>query len=78
MGDPSEDFNLEMLLENNDSQDPDSDPDFFQTQPAYTQLSQNESDLGTVYNRKEKSLGELCRRFLYYYGIEGNGVLYLD
>jgi E2F/DP family winged-helix DNA-binding domain len=30
------------------------------------------------YSRKEKSLGELCRRFLYAYGSEGKDVLLLD
>jgi len=75
VGDAIEEFNIEMLLENNDSLEANSDSAFFESQPAMTQ---NDSELGNVYNRKEKSLGELCRRFLYYYGIEGNGVLYLD
>ena len=30
------------------------------------------------YSRKEKSLGELCRRFLGLYGSEGRTMLYLD
>lgn len=32
----------------------------------------------TTYNRKEKSLGELCRRFLFLYGTPSRGILYLD
>jgi hypothetical protein len=31
-----------------------------------------------AYSRKEKSLGELCRRFLGLYGGEGKSLLYLD
>eukprot|EP00347_Sterkiella_histriomuscorum_P000909 403374061 len=31
-----------------------------------------------LYNRKEKSLGELCRRFLFLYGRESQDLLYLD
>jgi transcription factor E2F7/8 len=31
-----------------------------------------------AYNRKEKSLGELCRRFLFLYGRETQDLLYLD
>jgi len=31
-----------------------------------------------AYSRKEKSLGELCRRFLGLYGSEGKSLLYLD
>jgi hypothetical protein len=30
------------------------------------------------YSRKEKSLGELCRRFLGLYGSEDRNMLYLD
>jgi transcription factor E2F7/8 len=33
---------------------------------------------GALYSRKEKSLGELCRRFLHAYGVDGKGVLLLD
>ena len=33
---------------------------------------------GSEYNRKEKSLGELCKRFLSIYGKEKKGYLLLD
>jgi transcription factor E2F7/8 len=38
----------------------------------------NSNEYDIKYNRKEKSLGELCKRFLSIYGQEDKGLLLLD
>ena len=52
-----------------------SQPQALSQQPSQAE-DPNESV--AAYNRKEKSLGELCKRFLYFYGTPQKGLLYLD
>ena len=54
--------------------------EFSHTYDNYSQsvITQTQNGTGCEYNRKEKSLGELCRRFLSIYGKSQKDFLLLD
>ena len=61
-----------------DKDHPHSSQDNSDTESSCSEDEEDPCGSKHPYSRKEKSLGELCRRFLYAYGSECKDVLLLD